>query len=160
MDLIPYFFYCAHIIVLLLLLDCDFSGTVSNGFNDTRLQLGLLLSLLLLLLLLLGEYIHAARTRLGLFDDSRATFHVQTRPLRRPSGSCCYYICTPFFFAVHPSTPLPAQGEKEEEEEETDDVVAVVVIVESVVNFSILYRPLLLLLLLYSSCLVEEEGDG
>ena len=55
-------------------------------------------------------------------------------------------IFVPLFFAVHPSTPLPSQGEKEEEEEETDDVVAVVVIVESVVNFSILYRPLLLLL--------------
>jgi len=158
MDLIPYFFYCAHIIVLLLLLDCDFSGPVSNGFNDTRLQLGLLLSLLLLLLLY--ECIHAARTRLGLFDESRATFHVKTRPLRRPSGSCCCYICTPFFLpSVHPSTPLPSEGEEEEEEEETDDVVAVVVIVESLVKFSILYRPLLLLL--YSSCLVEEEeGDG
>jgi len=129
MDLIPYYSTTVLLLLLLwtcitvsflLLLSCDFSGTVSNGFNDTRLQLGLLLLLLTNMPRALGS---ACLTR-------AATFHVKTRPLR-PSGSCCCYICTPFFPFIPPlrlTSTVPS-----EEEEEADDVV--VVIVESLVNF-------------------------
>lgn len=148
MDLIPYYYYCILCVyIIVLLLGCDFSGTVSNGFNDTRLQLWAS-SFFYYFYCCCVEYIHIPRA----FVSSRLVWR---KPLlsmskRDPwdpmaSTSCCY-TCTPFFFIFHLPPTLPS------EVKEVDDIVFTVVIVKSLVNFSILYRQSFLVVV------VLEEG--